>query len=99
MKGRVAPNSSAANGAGIRVILRHRGQQRKRVDSLRLLGGKDNKQLTLKISVHLNRVEDGLQHRENITEEEVPGLCQGVNSLRLGELINFSRCKVLMREI
>lgn len=31
--------------------------------------------------VYLNGMEDGLQHRENITEKEVPGLCQRVEQL------------------
>lgn len=36
-----------------------------------------NKQI-LSEFVHLDWVKDGLQHGENITEEEVPGLCQRV---------------------
>lgn len=31
--------------------------------------------------MYLNWMEDGLQHGENIAEEEVPGLCQGVEQL------------------
>lgn len=42
------------------------------------LGNKSKNNLTLKVVVYLNWMEDGLQHRENITEKEVPGLCQRV---------------------
>lgn len=42
------------------------------------LGNKSKNHLTLKVVVYLNWMEDGLQHRENITEKEVPGLCQRV---------------------
>lgn len=35
LTGRVAPNSSAANGAGIRVILSHRGQQQRDIVAFR----------------------------------------------------------------
>lgn len=35
----------------------------------------------LRAHVHLHRVEDGLQHGENIAEEEVPSVGQRVQQL------------------
>lgn len=42
---------------------------------------KKKNDLTSAMLVHLNWMEDGLQHGENIAEEEVPGLSQRVEQL------------------
>lgn len=45
------------------------------------LGTQKKIYLTSVMFVYLNWMEDGLQHGENITEEEVPGLSQRVEQL------------------
>lgn len=45
------------------------------------------------MSLYLNWMEDGLQHGENITEEEVPGLRQRVKQLLpcIGHVTHFTQ--------